>query len=146
MIKIRAKGQKGFTISELVIVFVIVIIVGALMWPFIKYSHQRMGQIRCANNLREQGLALYIYAREHDGRFPPTIKTLYDDQYLANPKLMDCPASKQVGIPESPDYIYTAGLTVKSSSGDPLVRDKLANHPSGGRNILFVNGAVAWEE
>jgi hypothetical protein len=135
----------GFTISELVIVFAIVILVGGLMWPFVKYGHKRRAQMLCANNLREQGLALYIYAREHDGKFPPALKTLYDEQYLADPRVMDCPASKTIGTPDAPDYIYTAGLSVKDSSKAHLARDKQTNHVYG-KNVLYVNGRVSWED
>jgi prepilin-type N-terminal cleavage/methylation domain-containing protein len=137
-------NKKGFTLGEVMVVLAIVLIVGALMWPFIRHSNERLGNIACANNLRKIGRALYIYAREHEGRFPPTMRALYDEQYLADTRLMDCPASKTIGTVESPDYIYTAGLSVRSPSQDPLVTDKAANHPGGGKNFLFVNGAVDW--
>jgi competence protein ComGC len=140
------KNKKGFTLGEVMVVLAIVIIAGLLMSPFIKYSNERLGKINCANNLRKIGRALYIYAREHDGKFPPAMRTLYDEQYLADPRLMDCPASKTEGTVESPDYIYTAGLSARSPSQDPLVWDKSANHPGGGKNVLFVNGAVDWVE
>ncbi len=139
-------GSKGFTISELVLVLVIALVVGGLMLPFIRYNARRMDKTACANNLRQVGLALYIYAKEHEGRFPPTLKALYDERYLADRRLMDCPASRDTGTPESPDYIYTAGLSVRDPSLTALVRDKARNHPRGGKNILYVNGAVVWEE
>ncbi|MFH1553245.1 MAG: prepilin-type N-terminal cleavage/methylation domain-containing protein [Candidatus Omnitrophota bacterium] len=144
--KRRGMGEKGFTLSELLVVFVIVIIVAALMTPFIRYSSKRTEKIVCANNLQNIGLAIYIYAREHNGNFPASLKTLYDEQYLADQQLLDCPASKNIGTPESPDYVYTDGLSIKDPSLLPLVRDKADNHPQGGGNILYVNGAVVWKE
>ena len=139
--------NNGFTLGELLLVFVVILLIGGLMLPFIRYIHKSMEQTICANNLRETGLALYIYAREHEGKFPPTLKTLYDEQYLADGNLMDCPASKEsIGTPQNPDYIYTAGLSVKDSSLGILVRDKTKNHPYGGKNILYVNGTVIWKE
>ncbi|MFH1878401.1 MAG: prepilin-type N-terminal cleavage/methylation domain-containing protein [Candidatus Omnitrophota bacterium] len=140
------RKNKGFTISELVVVFAIVIIVGVLLYPFIKYANTKKNVIICSNNLRKQGLALYIYALEHEGMFPPSLKTLYDEKYLSDKKLMDCPASKATGTPESPDYIYNAGLSVKSSSQTPLVQDLPKNHPTNSKNVLYVNGSVSWEE
>jgi len=139
--------NRGFTLGELLLVFVIVFLVGGLMLPFIRYSRKNMEKTICANNLRETGLALYIYAREHEGNFPPTLKTLYQEHYLADETLMDCPASKDsVGTPSSPDYIYTAGLSVKDPSLAVLVKDKANNHSPDGKNILYVNGAVAWQK
>ncbi|MFC1480018.1 prepilin-type N-terminal cleavage/methylation domain-containing protein [Candidatus Omnitrophota bacterium] len=144
--KKRGMGQKGFTISELLVVFVIVVIVAALMTPFIRYTSKRTEKIVCANNLQKIGLAVYIYAREHNGKFPAELETLYNEQYLADQQLLDCPASKDIGSPGSPDYIYTGGLSIKDPSLLPLMRDKAGNHPQGGGNILYVNGAVVWKE
>ena len=144
--KKRGLGNKGFTIGELVVVFVIVLVIAVLMLPVIQYSSRKMDRTMCANNLRQTGLALYIYAKEHGGKFPPVLKTLYDEHYLADRRLMDCPASKSIGTPESPDYIYTAGLSVKDPSLTILVRDKAKNHPSEGKNVLCVNGAVVWKK
>lgn len=144
--RMRRIGSGGFTVGELLLVFAIVIIIGGLLTPLIRFNHSRMNKIICANNLREVGLAMYIYAREHEGKFPPDISTLYDQQYLADEKLMDCPASKDVGTLESPGYIYEPGLSVRSDSLDALMKDKPDNHPSGGGNSLHVNGMVSWEE
>lgn len=137
-------GNKGFTISELLLVVVVVIVVAAIIFPVAKYTKDRMEGIMCSNNLREVGLTLYIYAREHAGSFPPTLKALYDEQYLADEELMDCPATKGKGTPLDPDYIYTAGLTIKDPSTAMLLRDKSDNHRKG-KNILYLNGAVLCE-
>ncbi|MFH1837041.1 MAG: type II secretion system protein [Candidatus Omnitrophota bacterium] len=134
--------NKGFTISELLLVFTVVIIVGTALFPLIKYSRDRMDRTICVNNMREIGLALYIYAAENGGNFPPSLKTLYEKGYLSKESVTDCPASKNTGVPANPDYIYTAGLSVKSPSGDILVKDKEKNHFSGERTIMKVNGEV----
>ena len=134
--------NKGFTISELIVVLVIVSIAGILLFPLIKYSSKRMERTVCTNNMREIGLAFYIYAAEHGGNFPPSLKTLYDEKYLANKDLMDCPASKDKGTPENPDYIYTAGLSVRSPSNSVLAGDKKKNHSSGWKNVMEVSGKI----
>lgn len=143
--KLLRYGQKGFTISELIIVFAVVLVICIPMVPFIAKNRNRLDKVICANNVRELGLAMYIYAREHEGKFPATIRTLYEEQYLSDTKLLDCPASKVVGTLDSPDYAYTPGLSVRSPSQEPLLRDGAKNHPDGGRNTLYVNGNVAWE-
>ncbi|MFH1664705.1 MAG: type II secretion system protein [Candidatus Omnitrophota bacterium] len=142
----RIPGKKGFTIRELVLVFAAVFIMGYLLMPFVKSINRNMERTICSNNLREIGLALYIYAREHDGKFPPGIKTLYDEQYLNDEKMLNCPGSKEQGFLEDPDYIYIAGLSVRDPSTKILLRDKAKNHSSGGQNVLYVNGSVEWEE
>lgn len=116
------------------------------MFPFIRHNRAKWENTICANNLREIGLAMYIYAREHDGEFPPSLAALYEEQYLADEQIMDCPADRHVGTPEDPDYIYVAGLSIEDPSLAPLVYDKAENHSGNGRNSLFLNGTVTWEE
>ena len=144
--KRAAIKNAGFTIGELVIVFVIVSAMVLVSLPFLRQVSARRDNVVCANNLRELGLALYIYAREHDGKFPPKLKTLYEERYLADERLMDCPATRKTGTLEDPDYIYTAGLSAKMPSEEALLRDKSKNHPGKGKNVLYLNGAVVREE
>ncbi|MCK5451130.1 MAG: type II secretion system protein [Candidatus Omnitrophica bacterium] len=139
-------GIKGFTISELLTVFAIVSVIGMILWPLIKYNNVRIDRIICEKNLQQTALALYMYALENEGKYPASLKVLYDEKYLSDASLMDCPGSKKVGTIESPDYIYTAGLFAKKSSGEVLVRDKKRNHPGGGMNVLYVNGTVLWKK
>lgn len=139
----RTLTDKGFTLGELLLVLAIVIILGVVFAPVIKYNNERMDRITCANNLREIGLASYIYAKEHGGKFPPEVKTLFDEEYLSDTLLLDCPSSKKKGTLEDPDYIYTEGLSVRSESLDVLASDEAGNHPSG-ENVLHVDGRVEW--
>ena len=139
-------GQKGFTVGELVIVFVIVSAMVFVSLPFLNRVIVRRDKVVCANNLRELGLALYIYAREHEGRFPPELKTLYDERYLSDEKLLDCPSTGEIGSLEQPDYVYTPGLYIKNPSRQALIWGKAKNHLGRGRNVLHLNGAVAWQE
>lgn len=137
--------DKGFTISELLVVFTVVIITSGFMFPAIQYTRVRMRKIMCANNLREIGMALYIYAKENGGKFPQTLKTLYDEHYLADKKIMDCAGTKEIGTPLLPDYEYTEGMTIKDSSREVLVKDKPQNHAHKGVNVLYLNGKIEWE-
>ncbi|NQT33186.1 MAG: type II secretion system protein [Candidatus Omnitrophica bacterium] len=138
-------NEKGFTLSEILLVFAIALLIGLSMLPFIQNTRKKLVRTQCANNLSQIGLGLYIYAREHDGKFPPTLKTLYDEQYLADMTLLDCPASKNIGTFDSPDYLYAAGLSVKDPSLYPLVEDKEGNHSGRGGNVMYINGTVTWQ-
>jgi hypothetical protein len=127
-------------------VFAIVIIMIVVSLPILKHVTDRRDKVICANNLRELGLALYIYAKEHEGKFPATIKTLYEERYLSDEGLVDCPSTKAKGTLDAPDYIYAAGLSIKDPSREKLIWDKAANHAGEGRNVLYLNGLVAWEK
>jgi competence protein ComGC len=138
--------KRGFTLVELFFVFLAAAFVFVLMLPGIKAIHNYKVKSTCAGNLRQIGMAMYIYAQEHDGSFPPDIRTLYQEKYLTDKKILDCPANSKKGTLENGDYFYTGGLSINSPSWAPLVRDKKGNHSSGGKNILYVNGQIKWKE
>ncbi len=140
------RKKNGFTLSELVFVLFVVVFAMALMVPFIRSANDLAARKACADNLRQIGLAMYIYAQEHGGKFPTDIDTLYEGKYLADEGLLDCKAKKGKAGLENPDYFYTGGLSVNSPSLAPLVRDKEGNHPRGRKNILCVNGTIIWKE
>ena len=137
--------RKGFTISELVTVLALVALVFALLTPAITLIHRRMLREGCADNLREMGTALYIYAREHEGRFPTELRELFAQKYLTDEDVLDCPASEHVGTLSDPDYFYTGGLSITSPSKAPLLRDKEGNHAGGRKNMLNVKGEILFE-
>ncbi len=142
---LKKRRCKGFTLGELILVFAFVAVLAAVLLPFIRHTLTKTDRVICSSNMREIGRSLYIYAREHEGRFPPTLKTLYDEEYLSDIRLLDCPANKNEGTLEYADYIYTGGLSIKDSSDRELLKDRGRNHSDGGKNILYLNGDIYWE-
>jgi competence protein ComGC len=140
----KSISRGGFTLGELLLVFAAIIIMTAVFTPFMRHSNESMARVDCANNLRTIGLAMYIYARENNGEFPPSLDTLYSEQYLGDVSAMNCPSNKTTGTRKDPDYMYTPGLTVRDESRTVLVRDRDDNHAGGG-NILYVNGTIEWK-
>ena len=109
------------TLSELLFVFLAVLLISGALLPVIRYTNRRVDRMLCAENLRKLGMALYIYASENDGKFPDSLKTLYDEEYLSDPALLECPGNKNKENIEGSDYIYTSGLAIKDPSLAPLV-------------------------
>lgn len=134
-------GKKGFTIVELVIVFAIVIGIIFCFYPFISKIPYNSEMVMCGNNLRELGKALYVYARNNGGKFPNSLKTLYDEEYIADWGIVDCPATRQKGTPDYPEYNYSPGLNVNDDSGAVLLTDKSGSHKYG-ENKLLLNGTI----
>ena len=138
-------SKQGFTIGEVLVVLGIVLMVVFLLQPFVRQTNEKADRVGCLSNLRELGRAISIYAREHHGKFPPTIKTLYEEEYLANISALDCPSTKKTGTLNDPEYVYTPGLAASDPSMMELIKDADGNH-SGGHGVLTVNGTVAWKE
>lgn len=136
-------NNKGVTIIELVVVVsVFLLIIGALT-PFVNMARARSLRFHCANNLRKISLGLHAYAADHDDSFPTTLGALYP-QYVDSEKAFDCPAAKNVGTKEKPDYKYTFGLTESAPPKEIIVEDLDGNHKKYGKNMLRVNGSVEW--
>src|SRR4051812_42431260 len=68
--------RSAFTLIELLIVIGIIAVLIGLLFPTLSRAREQSIRLKCANNLRQMGMAMVMYSSgERDGSFP---RTFYD--------------------------------------------------------------------
>lgn len=69
-VPIKPKKKNGFTLIELLVVIAIAGILAAILFPAMSSVREQGRRITCLNNLRQHGVAWYLYLEDHGDCFP----------------------------------------------------------------------------
>jgi len=149
--KARPVGRFGFSLLELLLTAVIILILTTLYWSPNRRNRQLALQTACQNNLQKLFIAMNIYATDRAGRFPivagaRTSAEALDPlvpRYTSDTSVFVCPGSNDSAPPGGESirkrvisYAYYMGRT--STNQQVLVTDRQVDtQPKAAGQLVF---------
>ncbi len=153
----------GFTLIELLVVIAIIAILAAILFPVLSRARETARMVHCANNMRQIGKAVVMYADDNNGRFPPGRfdaagrrnwkSAIVEGGYLKSKTILMCPQNRVLRSPKAVDrvdetrkyprsYAYNGLLFHENTEGGT----KMSSIISPTKTIYILESRGAWPD
>jgi len=99
----RTSRKLGFTLVELLVVIGIIALLISILLPSLNKARETANKVKCANNLKQIGLAIQLYTNDNKGTYPRT-----DYSIVAPSPFVDPSAGGTTAIASDPFSISVA--------------------------------------
>jgi prepilin-type N-terminal cleavage/methylation domain-containing protein len=141
------RQSAGFTLVEILIVLVVILILAALLFPTFNRVREGARRSSCTSNLKQLGLAFLQYSQDHNNRLPVG-KTPPPNEigngwagaifpYVKAPQLFRCPSDSGVdGTIGTVSYAYNQAIPRGGGGVPTYTSTKRLMNPS--RTVLLL--------
>jgi prepilin-type processing-associated H-X9-DG protein len=128
----------------------------AASFPAMSRARQQAQRIKCASNLRQISMAIFMYSNANKGFVPPDLDALMP--FFGSPQgaaaICTCPDAAARGVPPATvgkamnySYVYLPPTVqrlaqIRSPATTVAAYEPLANHGGGSVNVVFWDGHV----
>jgi prepilin-type N-terminal cleavage/methylation domain-containing protein len=70
---LKAARQRGFTLTELLVVLVLIVVLAAVLLPWLSRPRRSPSSTHCMINLKQIGTAFRLWASDHSDKFPMSV-------------------------------------------------------------------------
>jgi prepilin-type processing-associated H-X9-DG protein len=137
---------------------ILMFLLASVLLPSLCRSAETANLVKCSINLKQIGMAIDQYARDHNGQYPDSFATVLRNEDLVA-AVFNCPSSGEspaegatpeaiaanLGEGNHLSYIYAGrGMNAASvSAATVMAYEPLSNHGLG-MNVLYGDGHVEW--
>lgn len=112
--------RRGFTLIELLVVIAIIAILAAILFPVFARAKEAAKKTSCLSNNKQIGIALMMYANDHDGGLPTWNECLVRGSAASTTAAVpiNCPGNDVTSALANPSFYWDAKLLVYVKTGN----------------------------